>query len=76
MSFRSKIDFCGLADGSTIVLKSHNEGRSNSFVTCENDEGDTVDATVFGHVVDPSNSYALKADATNLSVSLGGVKTV
>lgn len=76
MSFKSKIDFCGLADGTTIVLKSHDEGRSSSTVTCENDEGDTIDATVFGHVIDPSNDYALKADATNLSVVLGGVNTV
>ena len=76
MSFKSKIDFCGLADGTTIMLKSHDEGRSSSTVTCENNEGDTIDATVFGHVMDPSNDYALKTDATNLSVVLGGVKTV
>ena len=76
MSFKSKIDFCGLADGTTIVLKSHDEGRSSSTVTCENDEGDTIDATVFGHVIDPSNEYALKADATNLSIVLGSVNTV
>lgn len=76
MSFKSKIDFCGLADGTTIVLKSHDEGRSSSTVTCENDEGDTIDATVFGHVIDPSNEYALKANATDLSIVLGSVNTV
>ena len=76
MSFKSKIDFCGLADGTNILLKSHDEGRANSSVTCENDEGDTIDATVFGHVMDPSNEYALKGDLTNLSIVLGGVNTV
>ena len=76
MSFKSKIDFCGLANGTTILLKSHNEGRSSSVVTCENDEGDTVDATVVGHVMDPSNDYALKADLTNFDIVLGGVNTV
>lgn len=76
MSFKSKIDFCGLANGTSILLKSHEQGRSVSTVTCENDEGDTIDATVFGHVMDPSNDYALKADLTNYDIVLGGVNTV
>ena len=76
MSFKSKIDFCGLADGTNIVLKSHSEGRSSSTVTCENDEGDTVDATIVGHVMDPSNEYALKADLTDFAIVLGGITTV
>lgn len=76
MSFKSKIDFCGLADGTTIVLKSHDEGRSCSEATCANDEGDVIDATQFGHVMDPSNEYALKGNATNLSIVLGGIHSV
>lgn len=76
MSFKSKIDFCGLANGTTILLKSHEQGRSVSTVTCENDEGDTIDATAFGHVMDPSNDYALKGDLTNFDIVLGGVNTV
>lgn len=76
MSFKTKIDFCGLADGTKIVLKSHDEGRSSTVVTCENDEGDTVDATIAGHVMDPSNDYSLKADLTNFDIVLGSVKTV
>ena len=76
MSFKSKIDFCGLADGTSIVLKSHTEGRSSSVATCENDEGDTIDATVFGHVINPSNTYALKTDLEDFVIVLGSVKTV
>lgn len=76
MSFKPKIDFCGLADGTSIVLKSHTEGRSSTTVTCENDEGDTVDATIVGHVINPSNEYALKADLTNFAIVLGSVTTV
>lgn len=76
MSFKSKIDFCGLADGTNIILKSHDYGRSSSNTTCANDEGDVIDATVFGHVIDPSNNYALKGDITSLSIVLGGVNTV
>jgi len=76
MSFKTKIDFCGLADGTSVILKSHDEGRAVSVVTCENDEGDTIDATVFGHVMDPSNEYALKADLTNFDIVLGSVKSV
>ena len=76
MSFKSKIDFCGLADGTTIKLLSHSEGRSSTVVTCENDEGDTVDATVCGHVMDPSNDYALCADLTDFEIVLGSVRTV
>ena len=76
MSFKSKIDFCGLANGTTILLKSHDEGRSVSNATCQNDEGDTVDVTVFGHVIDPSNQYALKADLTDFEIVLGSVNTV
>ena len=76
MSFKSKIDYCGLADGTTGILKSHDENRSVNTVTCENDEGDTVDATQVGHVIAPSNTYALKADVSGLSIVLGGVNTV
>lgn len=76
MSFKSKIDFCGLANGTTIMLKSHDEGRSSSNATCANDEGDIIDATVFGHVIDPSNEYALKSDIPSLSIVLGGINTV
>ena len=76
MSFKTKRDFCGLADGSTIVLKTHEEGRKGSQANCANDEGDVVDVTDFGHVMDPSNSYALKADATDLKITLGKVTTV
>lgn len=76
MSFKAKKDFCGLVDGTSIVLKSHEEGRKGSLATCANDEGDVVDVTDFGHVMDPSNSYALKADVTNLTITLGKVTTV
>ena len=76
MSFKAKIDFCGLADGTHIVLKSHDEGRSSTTVTCPNDEGDTIDTTTVGHVIDPSNDYALKADLTDFDIVLGSVKTV
>jgi len=76
MSFKSKIDFCGLANGTTILLKSHAEGRANTIVTCENDEGDTVDVTKVGQVMDPSNDYALKGDLTNFEIVLGKVNTV
>lgn len=76
MSFKSKIDYCGLADGTSILLKSHTEGASNSIATCANNEGDVVDATVYGHVIDPSNDYAIKTDLTNLSIVLGSVNEV
>ena len=76
MSFKSKIDFCGLADGTHIVLSDHDEVRSSGITTCENDEGDTVDVTTYGHVMDPSNTYKLKADVENLEIVFGGVKTV
>lgn len=76
MSFKSKIDFCGLADGTTIKLKTHEEGRTQTVVTCENDEGDTVDATKCGQLMDPSNDYELAADATSLEIVLGGINTV
>ena len=76
MSFKSKIDFCGLADGTTIKLKSHAEGAGSTVVTCENDEGDTVDTTVVGKVKDPTNTYALAADATDLEIVLGKITTV
>lgn len=76
MSFKAKIDYCGLADGTSILLKSHTEGASNSIATCANNEGDVIDATVYGHVIDPSNDYAIKSDLTNLSVVLGSVNTV
>jgi hypothetical protein len=76
MSFQRKIDFCGLADNANILCKSHDEGRSHSVATCENDEGDTIDTTVFGEVMSPSNEYALKGDLTNWSIVLGSVKTV
>lgn len=76
MSFKSKIDFCGLSNGTTILLKSHDEGRSSSNATCANDEGDVIDATQFGHVMDPSNDYALKGDLTNFQIVLGGVNSV
>lgn len=76
MSFKSKIDFCGLSNGTTILLKSHDEGRSSSDATCANDEGDVIDATQFGHVMDPSNDYALKGDLTNFQIVLGGVNSV
>ena len=59
MAFQSKIDFCGLSANEKIVCKSHDEGRSHSVVTCENDEGDTVDTTMFGEVMAPTNEYAL-----------------
>lgn len=76
MSFKSKIDFCGLANGTSILLKSHDEGRSSSETTCANDEGDVIDATQFGHVIDPSNDYAVKSNITDLSIVLGGINTV
>ncbi len=76
MSFKAKRDFCGLADGTAIVLKSHEEGRKGSQATCANDEGDVVDVTGYGHVMDPSNTYALKADVADLVVTLGKVTTV
>ena len=76
MSFKTKIDFCGLADGTTIKLKAHDEGRGQGLTTCENDEGDTVDVTKFGQLLDPSNEYELAADAANLEIVLGGVNTV
>lgn len=76
MSFKAKIDYCGLADGTNIMLKSYTEGASNSVATCANDEGDVIDTTVYGHVIDPSNNYALKQDVTNLSIQLGKVNTV
>jgi len=76
MSFKAKRDFCGLADGTAIVLKSHEEGRKGSQATCANDEGDVVDVTGYGHVMDPSNAYALKADVENLEIALGKVATV
>lgn len=76
MSFQSKIDFCGLSANEKIMCKSHDEGRSHSVVTCENDEGDTIDATVFGEVLAPTNEYALKGDLENWDIVLGSVKTV
>ena len=76
MSFKSKIDFCGLADGTTIRLRSHRKGCSNTIATCENDEGDTVDVTKVGQVMDPSNEYALKGDLENFRIVLGKVNTV
>ena len=76
MSFKSKIDFCGLADGQSILVKSHTEGATNSVTECANDEGDVVDTTEYGHLIDPSNDYAIKSDISSLSVVLGGVNTV
>ena len=76
MSFKSKIDYCGLADGTSIILKSHTSGASNSVATCANDEGDIIDTTIYGHVNDPSNEYAVKSDLTNLSIVLGGIHEV
>lgn len=77
MSFKPRIDFCGLsAANAALVLKTHDEGRSSTVVTCENEEGDTVDVTVVGRVSDPSNAYALKADLSNLEIKLGSVTVV
>ena len=76
MSFQSKIDFCGLSANEKIVCKSHDEGRSHSVVTCENDEGDTIDATVFGEKMSPTNEYALKGDLKDWNIVFGSVKTV
>ena len=76
MSFKAKIDYCGLANGTSVLLKSHTEGASNSVATCANDEGDVIDATVYGHVIDPSNDYAIKSDLTDFDIVLGGVNTV
>ena len=76
MSFQSKIDFCGLSANSKIVCRSHTEGRSHSVVTCENDEGDTIDTTLFGEVMSPTNEYELKGDVENWDIALGSVKTV
>ena len=76
MSFQGKIDFCGLSANDKIRCKSHDEGRSHSVVTCENDEGDTIDATVFGEKMSPTNEYALKGDLTNWDIVFGSVKTV
>lgn len=78
MSFLSqgKIDFCGLSDVENILCKSHTEGRSHSVVTCPNDEGDIVDATVFGEKMSPTNEYALKGNLEKLQIVLGSVKEI
>ena len=76
MAFQSKIDFCGLSANEKIVCKSHDEGRSHSVATCANDEGDIIDATVFGEKMSPTNEYALKGDLTDWNIVLGSVKTV
>jgi hypothetical protein len=76
MSFKAKIDFCGLADGTHIMLASHDEGRASSNTICANDEGDVADVTKFGVTMSPSNIYKLKADLTSYNIVLGSVNTV
>lgn len=76
MSFKPKIDFCGLSDGTSIIVATHSEGRSKNTVTCENDSGDTTDATQSGQTMSPSNTYKLKADLTNYDIVLGKITTV
>lgn len=76
MSFKSKIDFCGLSDGTSILVATHSEGRAKTVTPCDNDEGDTVDVTPSGQVMSPSNTYKLKADLTNYDIVLGKITTV
>ena len=40
MSFKSKIDFCGLSDGTSILVATHSEGRAKTVTPCDNDEGE------------------------------------
>lgn len=76
MGFASKLDFCGLADGTSIVVKSHTRPGSSTVATCANDEGDVVDVTKTEVVCDPSNEYAIKGDIADLKVTLGKVTEV
>ena len=76
MSWESKKDYCGLADGTSIKIKGSDEGRSGSYLEKTGEHGDIIATKPYGTAnATPSCDYTI-AKEKPLAVTLGGVATV
>ena len=76
MAFPAKVDRFGLADGTTLLVKSVTPNRSNDVVEASNEDDDVITCEVLEARESPSVEYTVKADlksTTAKDIVLGGV---
>ena len=79
MSFKSKVDYFGLAKEGAVVVVSANEGKSAQTVEAAGQDGSIVASEVFGETMAPSCDYKLKAAmefTAQAPLKIGDVMTV
>ncbi len=77
MSWTNKTDYCGLADGTSIILKAATENRSGSYLEKTGEHGDIIATKAYGDKnASPSNDYAIAKAKTFGAVKLGTVTAV
>ena len=76
MSWEAKKDYCGLGDGTVLVLKTSNENASSSYLEKLGQNGNIVATKLYGDKnAQPTCEYVIKS-AGNVSVQIGKVTTV
>lgn len=71
MAFQNKTDYCGLGSVSGLELKSCSTGKSAQFLEKSGANGAIVATEYFGETASPSCEYAVSADVTLSSITLG-----
>jgi len=61
-AFIAKQDFFGLADGTTLVCVSSDDGKSAEVAEAVGQDGSIVENNVYGEKISPSNDYLQKTD--------------
>lgn len=78
MAFPAKVDRFGLADGTTLLVKSVTPNRSNDTVEASNEDDDVIACEVLPARESPNVEYSIKKDLTSTArkdIVLGGVTT-
>lgn len=76
MAFISKVDYYGIADGTSLVCTSSADGNSASTAEATGADGSIVASETYGESKSPSCDYALKAAWTPTALKLGTVNEV
>lgn len=78
MAFVTKQDYYNLADSSSLLCVSTNDGATASVAEAHGDNGEIVASTVYAETSAPSCDYILKANWTKAAnaIGLGSVSTV
>lgn len=77
MSWANKTDYCGLADGTSIILKAATENRTGSYLEKTGEHGDIIATKPYGDKnASPSNDYAIAKEKSFTGVKLGAITAV